>query len=769
MTAIVCPEIKKQYVDANGDPLSGGKLHVYESGTTTPVNSYTTKDADVANANPIILNSRGEVETGPFLNAGSYKFVLTDSDDVTIWTQDNIVIRDFGTEIDAIEVSIAESEVSTLAPNRLISGENSDNSSAPRFLLPVASNNQVKILATSTDLVYSVEGTQYTLDSDTVASGLLSPPTSNNTADINDSVVSEQDYVKTLGMFGTSIPIDNIGSEITSLNGKLAAFKIEGSDVEYIIARVDSTNSRLIEVVRGCFYDSNGNLTVSKAFADDDTVTLMKLTWIYLNTSGQMIVSYNEPFYSTTQPSSPTDGDMWYDLTNKKWKRFNSTAFADASVTFLGTCIQDENDVTVGARPEFFHASYNEDNSISLEYVSATQVRSRENNNCINVNGFSYVLKDSFITWDITSHLESGESEDSDLTFFCYLDEGGDPKMSTKPPIELEGRLKGSYHPSEMWRYVGSIYNDENDDFVESSLVKSEKESIFDSSLIKSEQGSGNTINLTHFDRYVFCDVLSGAVTVNLPSAKNVESKKITIKRNDVFGGIRKDLTDSEVTTGTDNLNIDGHGFTTGKKVRISNSGGAVPTGLAVLTDYYVIVVDVDNIKLASSRANADSGTPIDITAASGGGTHTIEPQENSLTINPVSGQTIEGESSKLLYGENEIIELLSDGSNWELLHRDNGNNITESEIIIGKWDNETLYRRFFREESRADGLTIVTGVSNLISTVGWSKVGSFKRTMNYGISGTFSRVDFDDAAGDLEINSSASYVSEFYVDYTKS
>lgn len=85
-----------------------------------------------------------------------------------------------------------------------------------------------------------------------------------------------------------------------------------------------------------------------------------------------------------------------------------------------------------------------------------------------------------------------------------------------------------------------------------------------------------------------------------------------------------KTFVDGNVTVGTENIAISSHGFLTGLKVQLTNSGGALPTGLSAATDYYVIRVDANNIKLASSRANAVAGTAVDITAAAGGGTHTV-------------------------------------------------------------------------------------------------------------------------------------------------
>lgn len=66
------------------------------------------------------------------------------------------------------------------------------------------------------------------------------------------------------------------------------------------------------------------------------------------------------------------------------------------------------------------------------------------------------------------------------------------------------------------------------------------------------------------------------------------------------------------------------HGFTTGLKGQASTTT-TLPAGLALTTDYFVIVISADTYKLASSLALALAGTAIDITDA-GTGTHTFTP-----------------------------------------------------------------------------------------------------------------------------------------------
>lgn len=80
-----------QFFDNNGNPLSGGKLYSYAAGTSTLAPTYTSVSGATANPNPIILNSAGRPPSQIWLdNHATYKFVLTTSTDVLLWTMDNI-------------------------------------------------------------------------------------------------------------------------------------------------------------------------------------------------------------------------------------------------------------------------------------------------------------------------------------------------------------------------------------------------------------------------------------------------------------------------------------------------------------------------------------------------------------------------------------------------------------------------------------------------------------------------------------------------------
>ena len=85
--------VAAQFFDNSGNVLTGGKLYSYAAGTTTPVTTYTSSQANVAWSNPIVLDAAGRVSGSGeiWLTDGIiYKFVLKDTNDVLIATYDNI-------------------------------------------------------------------------------------------------------------------------------------------------------------------------------------------------------------------------------------------------------------------------------------------------------------------------------------------------------------------------------------------------------------------------------------------------------------------------------------------------------------------------------------------------------------------------------------------------------------------------------------------------------------------------------------------------------
>lgn len=88
MTASLIPTPVMQFLDADGNPLVGGKVYTYAAGTSTPLATYTDYGGATPNANPVILNSRGEASI--WFGTAAYKLELYTAATVLIWTADNV-------------------------------------------------------------------------------------------------------------------------------------------------------------------------------------------------------------------------------------------------------------------------------------------------------------------------------------------------------------------------------------------------------------------------------------------------------------------------------------------------------------------------------------------------------------------------------------------------------------------------------------------------------------------------------------------------------
>jgi flagellin-like hook-associated protein FlgL len=81
------------------------------------------------------------------------------------------------------------------------------------------------------------------------------------------------------------------------------------------------------------------------------------------------------------------------------------------------------------------------------------------------------------------------------------------------------------------------------------------------------------------------------------------------------------------VVVASDSIVSADHGLVDGDRVTYSNGGGTSITGLVTATNYYVIKVDDDTFKLATTKARALSGDAIDLTAVGVGGGHTFSKE----------------------------------------------------------------------------------------------------------------------------------------------
>ena len=81
-------DISAQFFDNEGDPLSGGKLFFYDTGTNDLKTTYSDVGQSVENTNPVVLEAYGV--PGDIFFDGTAKVVLKTSADVLMREMDPV-------------------------------------------------------------------------------------------------------------------------------------------------------------------------------------------------------------------------------------------------------------------------------------------------------------------------------------------------------------------------------------------------------------------------------------------------------------------------------------------------------------------------------------------------------------------------------------------------------------------------------------------------------------------------------------------------------
>lgn len=85
-SSIIFPKFRA--FDNDGAVLDGGLVYTYAARTATPLDSFTTYNADTANTNPVVLDTSGQADI--WLASAFYKVILTDKNGVQLWSVDNV-------------------------------------------------------------------------------------------------------------------------------------------------------------------------------------------------------------------------------------------------------------------------------------------------------------------------------------------------------------------------------------------------------------------------------------------------------------------------------------------------------------------------------------------------------------------------------------------------------------------------------------------------------------------------------------------------------
>lgn len=118
--------------------------------------------------------------------------------------------------------------------------------------------------------------------------------------------------------------------------------------------------------------------------------------------------------------------------------------------------------------------------------------------------------------------------------------------------------------------------------------------------------------------------IVAAAGEVGISLGSSTYSSTTTSALNVGAASLYHNFATTDVDTGTDQITITSHGYTAGQLVNFSTTT-TLPSGLVAATDYYILVVDANTIKVADSWANYLTNTAVNITSQ-GTGTHTAVP-----------------------------------------------------------------------------------------------------------------------------------------------
>lgn len=354
------------------------------------------------------------------------------------------------------------------AANGVVSGKTRTDSRQPDFIRAAGTSPGFSVLGAEIPLSVNISALGVSVQSDLSLGSLVTAPSANNTALVNDTSLGGALATKYAGENGTSIVIDSVGTEISDRAGQFVALRHGAAEI--MLARVDDVNTGaatavLKNVFRGYFFDPAGAPIVREVMSNNNILTLYQLAWVFLQNDGTTLdVSYRQPIWSHEEPSTPQVDDYWFDLAAQVWKRYNGTLYEIINRLLIGLVVMDGANC-IAARSIDFSKSYSDLISLEVQLKDATHVSSLGDGDFISVYGIPLSFGQSSVVWSITDHLEADVTEANNTLYFLYVTEKGKPVLSIEHPYNRTKDLLGYYHPYHSWRYVGVVYNDGSGNF----------------------------------------------------------------------------------------------------------------------------------------------------------------------------------------------------------------------------------------------------------------------------------------------------------------
>lgn len=340
-------------------------------------------------------------------------------------------------------VDISQIESEPKHPHRIVSGK-AKTSGAPNFIA-AGSGLTVDLDAAATDLVCYIDDIKYTFQDFLTFSGLTAAPSTNNTCLINDPSLQGQGFTRYIGEWDDEyLTIDTIGSEITALDGQIAAFKTSN---EVLLCHVDTTNNRLKPIFR------NFAGTFDPLY-DNTTLTLLKLNTLLLKSDGIVkVVSTYYPESVDVSPAAGTAGKIYIERDTGRIGYDDGAVISyDYIILGFGIC---SSSVCSYVRAYDFDLSCQDSIDITMRIKDASTITIKSGS-FANVNGYNI---SSYADIDVTtsSDMASGETIAANSVYYIYITDAGEFYFSIKPPRRQAWPFKGFYHVSEYWRCVGEF------------------------------------------------------------------------------------------------------------------------------------------------------------------------------------------------------------------------------------------------------------------------------------------------------------------------
>lgn len=348
--------------------------------------------------------------------------------------------------------------------DRIISGKQRSTSTQADFIRAAGSSNNATIEGATTALNLVINGATVEISADIALSALTTASGgASNRCNINDPGLADQEFTKYLGGENDPIPVDTMGANMLTKIGQMVA--LLSTNGEYMLALLKSS-TQVAVVRRGFFFDDNGDPIVRQTLANDDTLSLMSLGFVFVDSDGSTTdVSYLTPIYDFNEPNSPATGQYWFDTQEQTWKRYDGVNFINVDRILIGLVVIDTSNC-VASRSFGFAKDFSDLNSISFnpDGFTDTTIFTKDIDNIISVNSKEVLFRYDQLTFDITDDLASGVIEAANTTYYCYLSEEGQKIIDTERPYRYNPFIQGYYHPYNTWRCVGSFDNDGSSD-----------------------------------------------------------------------------------------------------------------------------------------------------------------------------------------------------------------------------------------------------------------------------------------------------------------